>query len=62
MIPIPSAFSPSYAKARVKFLEGAATLGARIESFNHPLPGRDGDHERSKSSNGLCWGGTQFRR
>ena len=43
MIPIPSAFSPSYAKARVKFLEGAATLGARIESFNHPLPGRDGE-------------------
>ncbi len=43
MIPIPDAFSPSYAKARVKFLEAAATDGLRIESFNHPLPGRDGE-------------------
>ena len=43
MIPIPDAFSPSYAKARVKFLEAAATAGTRIESFNHPLPGKDGE-------------------
>ncbi|MFT4194685.1 M14 family metallopeptidase [Ottowia sp.] len=40
---IPSAFSPSYAKARVKFLEAAATAGTRIESHNHPLPGREGE-------------------
>ncbi|MFT3778233.1 MAG: M14 family metallopeptidase [Ottowia sp.] len=43
MIPIPSAFSPSYAKARVKFLEAAAAAGTRIESHNHPLPGREGE-------------------
>ncbi len=43
MIPIPEAFSPSYAKGRVKFLEAAATAGMRIESFNHPLPGREGE-------------------
>ena len=30
MIPIPDAFSPSYAKARVKFLEAAATDGLRV--------------------------------
>ncbi len=43
MIPIPQAFSASYAQARVKFLEAAATASARIESFNHPLPGRAGE-------------------
>ena len=43
MINIPLAFAPTYAKARVKFLEAAATAGTRIESFNHPLPGRDGE-------------------
>ena len=43
MIPIPDAFSPSYAKARVKFLEAAAAAGTRIESFKHPLPGKDGE-------------------
>ena len=43
MIPIPSAFSPSYAKARVQFLEAAATASTRIESFKHPLPGKDGE-------------------
>ena len=43
MIPIPQAFSASYAQARVKFLEAAATVGARIESHKHPLPGRDGE-------------------
>ena len=43
MIPIPDAFAPSYAQARVKFLEAAATAGTRIESFNHPLPGKDGE-------------------
>ena len=43
MIPIPQAFSASYAQARVKFLEAAATVSARIESHKHPLPGRDGE-------------------
>ncbi len=41
MISIPSAFSSSYAQARVKFLEAAATAGLHIESFAHPLLGRD---------------------
>jgi hypothetical protein len=43
MISVPSAFSNSYAQARVKFLEAAATAGLRIESFAHPLKGRDGE-------------------
>ena len=43
MIPLTSAFSSSYAQARVKFLEGAATAGLSIESFAHPLPGREGE-------------------
>ena len=37
------AFSPSYAAARVKFLEAAAAAGLRIESHQHPLKGRDGE-------------------
>ncbi len=43
MIEIPKAFSSSYAQARVKFLEAAATASLRIESFVHPLKGRDGE-------------------
>jgi hypothetical protein len=43
MIPIPAAFSASYAEARVKFLEAAASLGLRIHSHLHPLKGRDGE-------------------
>ena len=43
MIGVVDAFSTSYAKARVKFLEAAATAGLPIESHNHPLPGRDGE-------------------
>ena len=43
MINIPTAFSASYAQARKKFLEAAATAGLPIQSFNHPLPGRDGE-------------------
>jgi hypothetical protein len=43
MIPLTSAFSSSYAQARVKFLEAAATAGLAIESFAHPLPGKDGE-------------------
>ena len=37
------AFSARYAQARVKFLEGAAAAGLRIESHVHPLKGRDGE-------------------
>ena len=43
MIGIPEAFSASYAQARVKFLEAAATAGLQIESHNHPLKGKDGE-------------------
>ena len=43
MIPIPDAFSASYAEARTKFLEAAAALGLRIHSQLHPLKGRDGE-------------------
>ncbi|TAL74316.1 MAG: DUF2817 domain-containing protein [Burkholderiaceae bacterium] len=42
MIPA-QAFSPSYAQARVKFLEAVALAGLPNESHNHPLPGRDGE-------------------
>jgi hypothetical protein len=43
MIAIPEAFSASYAEARTKFLEAAASLGLRIHSHIHPLKGRDGE-------------------
>lgn len=37
------AFSATYAQARVRFLESAAAAGMAIESFVHPLVGRDGE-------------------
>ncbi|MCJ0764871.1 M14 family metallopeptidase [Variovorax terrae] len=43
MIGVTEAFSPSYAKARSRFLESAAAAGLRVESHPHPLPGRDGE-------------------
>lgn len=43
MIGINEAFSPSYARARVKFLEGAAAAGMAIRSYEHPLKGREGE-------------------
>lgn len=43
MITPVDAFSPSYARARVQFLEAAASAGMAISSHNHPLPGRDGE-------------------
>ena len=43
MIAVNEAFSPSYARARVQFLEAAASAGMAIESHTHPLPGRDGE-------------------
>lgn len=43
MISVPKAFSDSYAEARVKFLEAAATAGLSVQSHAHPLKGRDGE-------------------
>jgi predicted deacylase len=43
MISIPKAFSASYAEARIKFLEAAATAGLTVHSHAHPLKGRDGE-------------------
>lgn len=43
MIPVIEAFSGSYAKARVKFLEAAAAAGLALESHTHPLRGREGE-------------------
>ena len=43
MIEVSRAFAPSYARARVQFLEAAAAAGLRITSHNHPLTGRDGE-------------------
>ncbi len=43
MISVPKAFSSSYAQARVKFLEAAATAGLSVQSHIHPLKGRDGE-------------------
>ncbi|HMN93404.1 MAG TPA: M14 family metallopeptidase [Hydrogenophaga sp.] len=43
MIPVPQAFSTSYARARVKFLEAAAAGGLSIRSHNHPLRGAEGE-------------------
>lgn len=43
MMNVVDSFSPSYAKARVKFLEAAATAGLTVTSHLHPLPGRDGE-------------------
>lgn len=40
---IQSAFSDSYAQARVKFLEAAASAGLAIQSHVHPLTGVDGE-------------------
>ena len=43
MIGVSQAFASSYARARVQFLEVAATAGAAIESLPHPLAGRDAE-------------------
>ncbi|MBC7707537.1 MAG: DUF2817 domain-containing protein [Rhodoferax sp.] len=36
-------FSPTYALARVQFLEAAAAVGLKTQSHLHPLKGRDGE-------------------
>jgi hypothetical protein len=43
MISAQDAFSSSYARARVRFLEGAAAAGMAISSHNHPLKGLEGE-------------------
>ena len=43
MIGVVEAFSPTYARARVAFLEGAARAGLMVETHPHPLPGREGE-------------------
>jgi hypothetical protein len=43
VIDIRDAFSPSYARARIKFLEAAAAAGMAIRSHEHPLKGREGE-------------------
>lgn len=43
MIPIPEAFSASYAQARARFLAATAAAGLGVESHTHPLRGRDGE-------------------
>ncbi len=43
MISVPKAFSSSYAQARIKFLEAAATAGLTVQSHAHPSKGRDGE-------------------
>jgi len=43
MIGLDQAFSGSYAQARKRFLEAAATADLPVTSYAHPLPGRDGE-------------------
>lgn len=43
MTPIRDAFSESYGQARGKFLESAQAIGLAVQSYPHPLPGRDGE-------------------
>lgn len=43
MISPQAGFSPSYARARVQFLEAASAAGMAIQSHNHSLPGREGE-------------------
>ena len=43
MSSIQTAFSKSYAEARLKFLDAAQAAGLKVQSHYHPLPGRDGE-------------------
>ncbi len=43
MMQVVQAFSASYAQARSKFLEAAASAGLPVTSYAHPLAGRDGE-------------------
>ena len=43
MIDVASAFSPSYAQARQKFLQACMAAGLRAQAHVHPLKGREGE-------------------
>ncbi|MEJ8847049.1 M14 family metallopeptidase [Variovorax rhizosphaerae] len=43
MIGVVEAFSPTYAEARRKFLQGCVTAGLRVDTHPHPLKGREGE-------------------
>lgn len=43
MIGVVEAFSPSYALARRKFLQGCVAAGLTVDTHPHPLKGRDGE-------------------
>jgi len=43
MIGIAEAFSPRYAQARQKFLQGCVSAGLTVEPHAHPLKGREGE-------------------
>lgn len=43
MIGVAEAFSPSYALARQKFLQGCVAAGLAVDAHPHPLKGRDGE-------------------
>ncbi|RYY81038.1 MAG: DUF2817 domain-containing protein, partial [Comamonadaceae bacterium] len=43
MIGVVEAFSPSYALARRKFLQGCVAAGLTVDTRPHPLKGRDGE-------------------
>ncbi|MES2952770.1 MAG: M14 family metallopeptidase [Pseudomonadota bacterium] len=43
MMDVQGAFSDSYAKARIQFLEAAASAGMALRSYAHPLKGCDGE-------------------
>jgi len=43
VIGIGEAFSPRYAQARQKFLQGCVSAGLAVEPHAHPLKGRDGE-------------------
>ncbi len=59
MIGVVQAFSQSYARARVAFLEGAARAGLMVVSYRHPLPGHDGEE---LAMDVACAGDPQARR
>ncbi|WP_213952822.1 DUF2817 domain-containing protein [Variovorax sp. dw_954] len=43
MIGVVEAFSPSYAEARRKFLQGCVAAGLKVDAHPHPLKGRNGE-------------------
>lgn len=43
MIGVAEAFSPSYALARRKFLQGGVAAGLTVDTHPHPLKGKDGE-------------------